>query len=94
MSFFIKDLIIKRLSKITIEDVLYYGKQYGFTVTEQEARDIVDYVRKHTIDPFNSKDRKKAFNHLAQITSQDTAIKAESLFVQLIKSYGLDSLFD
>lgn len=94
MSIFLKELILNKLKRLTPEEVLHYGRQYGFSVSRQEAESITDYLKKHNIDPFNEKDRKRAFQNLAQITSPATAEKAETLLVRLIKTYGLESLFN
>lgn len=94
MSIFLKELIMNKLKHLSSEEILTYGKRYGFSLTKQEAKDVTDYLSTHQINPFNQQDRQKAFQHLAQITSPDTAKKAEKLLIQLIKSYGLESLFN
>jgi len=94
MSDFFKILIAKKLKQLTPEEVLYYGRQYGFNVSNQEAKNITNYLKATSLDPFNDKDRKKAFHKLSQITSPETAQKAEKLLIKLVKSYGLESLFD
>ncbi|HLQ84439.1 MAG TPA: DUF2624 family protein [Pseudogracilibacillus sp.] len=94
MSVFLKELITNKLKKLSSEEVLHYGQQYGFKVSKREATEITNFLKSNPIDPFNSCDRKKAFQELAKITSNDTAAKAENLFIQLISSYGLDSLFN
>lgn len=94
MSEFLKSLITKKLKQLTPEEVLYYGRQYGFNVTKQEAKKITNYLKSTSLNPFNEKDRKKAFQKLSQITSPETAHKAEQLLIKLVKSHGLDSLFD
>lgn len=94
MSVFLKEIITNKLKKLSSEEILHYGHQYGFKISKREAAEITNFLKNHSIDPFNSTDRKKAFQELAKITSNETADKAEDLFVQLISSYGLDSLFN
>lgn len=94
MSIFLKGIITNKLKQLSPEEVTHYGHQYGFKVSKAEAKEITNYLKNHSIDPFSATDRKKAFQQLAQITSTETAKKAERLFVQLITSYGLESLFN
>lgn len=94
MSIFIKELVKNKLKQLTPEELLHYGKQYGFSLSKTEAQHIVGYLKKNTIDPFNEIDRKKMFGELAKITNAETAGKAQKLFKELIHSYGLGHLFN
>ena len=94
MSTFIKDLVKRKIKQLSYEDLLYYGEQYGFSLTQTEAKNITIYIKTNTIDPFNENDRKKMFQDLAEITNTDTAEKAQRLFSEIISSYGLDHLFN
>lgn len=93
MSIFIKELVKNKLKQLSDEELLYYGKQYGFSLSRTESQQIVNYLKQNTIDPFNVNDRNKMLNELARITNTETAKKAEKLFKEIIKSYGLDHLF-
>lgn len=93
MSNFIKELIRKKLKQLSSEELLHYGKQYGFSLNRSEAQDIAAYIKESSIDPFHAADREKMFKELARITNLDTAKKARLLFNELIKSYGVDYLF-
>src|SRR5699024_9844497 len=94
MSDFLKSLITKKLKQLTPEEIFYYGRQYGFNVSKQEAKQITNYLKSTSLNPFNEKDRKKAFQTLSQINSTETAHKAEQLLIKLVESHGLDSVFD
>ncbi|MEN2765969.1 DUF2624 domain-containing protein [Ornithinibacillus xuwenensis] len=94
MSFFIKQLILNKMRQLSPEEVLEYGKKYGFSISRQQAQDIASYVRRNNINPFDKRERKKMFNDLSQITNPETANKANQLFHELIKSYGLEHLFE
>ncbi|MEC5422238.1 DUF2624 domain-containing protein [Virgibacillus sp. C22-A2] len=94
MSTFIKDLITKKLKQLTPGELLHYGKQYGFKLTQEEAQQITTYLKNNRVDPFNTGGRKIMLKELAKITDVETAKKAQKLFDKLIKSYGLDHLFN
>ncbi|MBP2078177.1 DUF2624 domain-containing protein [Oceanobacillus polygoni] len=93
MSIFIKEMVKNKLKHLTRDELLHYSKQYGFQLTEAQAQQIALYLRKNTLDPFNPKTRQEMFQHLAAITDEQTASKAEQLLHTLIQSYGLEHLF-
>ncbi|UJL44860.1 DUF2624 domain-containing protein [Virgibacillus sp. NKC19-16] len=93
MSIFIKELVRKKLKQLSPEELFHYGKQYGFSLSQSEAREITTYLKAGSFDPFRAEDREKMFKELARITNVDTAKKARLLFNELIKSYGVDYLF-
>lgn len=93
MSLFIKEIIKNKLNQISSLDLLYYGKQYGFSLTHTEANAITAYIQTNQPDPFDEKDRMVMFQELAEITDEATANKAQQLFQTLIRTYGLGHLF-
>lgn len=94
MSIFIKELVKRKLNHVTVAEILQYGEQYGFSLTETEAEKIVTYMRTNHVDPFNKNDRIKMFQALTEITDINTANKAQQLFDEIIRSYGLEHLFN
>lgn len=93
MSNFLKQVIKKKLKQISSHDILYYGEQYGFSLSEHETQQVANYIKNHDLDPFNETDRQTMFHALSQITNEKTAQNAEDLLFQLMKTYGLDHLF-
>lgn len=93
MSQFIKGLISKKIKELTSEELLYYGKQYGFSLSKSQANNITSYIKSHSLDPFDANDRMKMLQDLTRMTDADTAKKAQNLFIELIQSYGLGHLF-
>jgi|SRR5690625_615580 len=93
MSIFLKQIVKQKIKKITYDDILFYSEQYGFSIDEQQAREMANYLTHHDLDPFDATDRKMMFQTLAQITDKKTAEEAEQLLFQLIKTYGLEHLF-
>ncbi|SET60943.1 Protein of unknown function [Oceanobacillus limi] len=93
MSQWIKAIVINKMKQLTTEDIYKYGREYGFSITKQEATNISDYLKKNKIDPFDKQDHKKMLQELARITDKETAKKANRLFKEMIKAYGLESLF-
>jgi hypothetical protein len=94
MSIFIKELIKRKINQLSAEEILTYGEQHGFSITKIEADKIETYIKATHIDPFNENDRIKMFQQLTEITNLDTAQKALSLFNEIIRSHGLEYLFN
>lgn len=94
MSIFIKELVKNKLKQLSSEELLNYGKQYGFSLSKTEAEQIITYLKQHTVDPFDPYDQEKMFHALAAITDSQTANKAQKLFKEIIQSYGLGHLFN
>lgn len=94
MSSFIKEFAKKKLKQLNHKDLLRYSAEYGFSLTENQAYNIIDYIKTNDFDPFEANERLKMLEDLAQITDEATAIKADRLFNELITSYGLDHLFN
>lgn len=93
MSKMMKEIIANKLKQISPEELLYYSKQYGFFLTPREAKQITDYLKNHPFDPFKESDRILFFKELTQITNINTTKKAQKLFGEIVKSYGIQSLF-
>jgi hypothetical protein len=94
MSIFIKEFVSKKLKHVSAEELLHYGKEYGFSISKTEAEQITDYLKNNSVDPFHSDGRRKMLKELARITDVKTAKKAQKLFHQIIKSYGLEHLLE
>lgn len=94
MSLFIKELVKRKLNQLSYKDILHYSKQYDFSLSVDEAKHIESYIHIHQIDPFHKNDREKMFQTLVDITNVTTAKKAQSLFDEVIHTYGLTHLFD
>ncbi|MFD1171545.1 DUF2624 domain-containing protein [Oceanobacillus picturae] len=94
MSFFIKQMITSKLKQLSPEELFKYAKQYGFTITQEEANSIAQYLKSHNVDPFTEKGRNTMLQELAKRTDVSTAKKAHKLFTELITSYGLEHLFE
>ncbi|WP_138415763.1 DUF2624 domain-containing protein [Aquibacillus sediminis] len=94
MNSFVQQMIQKKLKQVHPSDLLDYGEEYGIPLTEQQAKQISAYLKNTNLNPTNEKDRMQFFKKLAQITDIKTAQKAQKLFNQLIKDYGVQSWFD
>ncbi|ALX48102.1 DUF2624 domain-containing protein [Lentibacillus amyloliquefaciens] len=93
MSTIIKQLINKKLKQLSPDELLRYAHQYGFSIDKNQAKEITAYLRQNPINPFEPEERMKMFKELARITDERTADKAQKLFVEIIKSYGMEGLF-
>lgn len=94
MSIFIKEFVAKKLKQVSTEELLHYGKEYGFSLSKAEAKQITNYLKTNSVDPFQKDGRRKMLKELARITDVETAKKAQKLFHELIKSYGLEHLLE
>lgn len=94
MSIFIKEMIKNKLRNISVDELLHYSKQYGFQLSDKQAREITGYLRNNSPDPFNKASRDVMFQQLTIITDKETAKKAQNLFDEIIRSYGLQHLFE
>lgn len=94
MSGLLKEIILSKMKNLSTEEIISNAKKNGFSITEKEAEQINNYLRRNRVDPFKEKDRKKMLQELAKITDKNTAKKANRLFKELIKQYGLESLME
>ncbi|MCM3738721.1 DUF2624 domain-containing protein [Oceanobacillus luteolus] len=93
MSFFIKEIVKNRLRQLTVNELLHYAGEYGFSITREEAHHILHYLQSSDLDIFSKQAMDEAYVKLAEITDQQTASKAKLLFEQIVKSYGLEDYF-
>ncbi|GLO66593.1 MULTISPECIES: DUF2624 domain-containing protein [Oceanobacillus] len=94
MSFFIKEMVKSKVRNLTVGELLHYSKQYNFHITEHQARQIINYLRTNSPDPFKASDRDRMFHELSSITDPQTAQQAQALMDEVIQSYGLGHLFN
>ncbi|WP_163970017.1 DUF2624 domain-containing protein [Oceanobacillus halotolerans] len=92
MSQFVKEMINKKAKTLSVKEILEYSKKYDFHINQQEAKAIATYLKQHSIDPFDPNERAQMLKELARITDIQTAKKAQKLFFEIIKSYGLEHL--
>lgn len=71
-----------------------YSEAYGFSLTAEEGREIINYLRYSSLNPFKYNDREKMFNDLKQLTDHQTARQAKQLFEKLIHHYDMEHLFE
>ncbi|WP_249871081.1 DUF2624 domain-containing protein [Oceanobacillus saliphilus] len=93
MSIFIKEMVKNKLKNLRPSELLQYSRQYGFQITEKQAREITDYLRVNSPDPFDANTRHEMLKQLAAITDKETALQTQKLFDEIINSYGLGYLF-
>src|SRR5690625_469106 len=70
------------------------SEKFGFELTTEEAKQIISYLKRTNINPFSQHDRLIMLQALADITDQATAHQANDLFIEVIKSYGVEHLFE
>ncbi|MUV39622.1 hypothetical protein JNUCC1_03500 [Lentibacillus sp. JNUCC-1] len=93
MNDILKTIMMGKLKSLSEKELMGYARQYGFNLTQQEAQDMIAYIKQNQVDPFSEQGRTILFNDLASITDRQTAQKAERLFREIIKTYGIDHMF-
>lgn len=93
MSVILKEIIKNKMKQLRKEELLYYGNQYGITLTETEAKHILKYIHENDFDIFSLQEIDKLHKKIAEITNPATANKAKNLFLQIITAYGLENYF-
>lgn len=94
MSFFIKELVKNKLKQITSDELLHYANNYNFSITNKQAQQITQFLKNNKLDPFKKRDREQMFNQLEYITDKQTSDNARVLLEHIIKTNGLEYLFD
>lgn len=93
MSIFLKEMIKTKLKNLTSDEILHYSSQYGFSISQSQANQIVHYLRSSSPNPFDQQDRERFMLELEKITDRNTAVQAQQLMDEVIRSYGLEHLF-
>ncbi|WP_068674302.1 DUF2624 family protein [Oceanobacillus sp. Castelsardo] len=94
MSIIIKELVRRKLKQTSDIELLDYSQQYGFSISKEQAKQISNFLKHYNGDPFRHDNRETMFRELANITDLHTAKAARKLLNELIKSYGLEYLFE
>ncbi|MBB6454295.1 two-component SAPR family response regulator [Salirhabdus euzebyi] len=89
----IRQMVQQKFHTITSKELIKYGQQYDFTLTEEQATKIINYVKKKDLDPFKESDRFKLLKKISHVTDEKTAKKAYKLFNDMIKQYGVKDMF-
>ncbi|MFC4404199.1 DUF2624 family protein [Gracilibacillus xinjiangensis] len=94
MNGFKKMILLRKLQSIDADTLYHYAKQYGITISTDQAEKISDHLKNNNYDPTKTNDRMKMLKKLAEITDLKTAQKCQQLFQKLIKEYGLEDMFE
>lgn len=94
MSFIIKELIKNKIRHLTVAELLHFAHQYGFSLTEREAHQILQYIQTEDLDIFSKEAIEEVYEKIAEITDPQTATKARKLFEQLIVDFGVAHYFE
>ena len=94
MSIFLKQMINNKIKQLHKGELMQYAGQYGFQLTDREAEQILNYLQQNNLDLFSKNEIEKLHKELAVITNDKTANNAKTLFEQIIKTYGLEHLFE
>lgn len=90
---FIQQMIEKKLKSISKQELLHYASQYQIVLTDEQASNIVNFLRHSKLNPLLENDRMEMVRKLAQLTDFNTAKQVQGLFQQLVKQYGVEEWF-
>ncbi|MDX8045968.1 DUF2624 family protein [Gracilibacillus sp. S3-1-1] len=88
-----KHFIKGKLRSLNASDIVEYAHQYNISISDNQANQIADHLKKSKYDPTNADDRMQMLRKLAQITDAKTAKSCQQLFNKLIKEYGVEHYF-
>ncbi|MBU8879410.1 DUF2624 domain-containing protein [Bacillus sp. FJAT-29790] len=80
-----ENIINHKINNITTDELLKYGDQFQISITRQQAKKIVDYLRGKQVNIFNDSERTKIVKEIARIAGPETAREVNRLFTQLTK---------
>ncbi|SHP87891.1 Protein of uncharacterised function (DUF2624) [Mycobacteroides abscessus subsp. abscessus] len=84
MSIF-QSIVNHKINTITTEELLKYAKQFGVTISVNEAKQISSYLRGRQVDIFNKSERAKLLKEIERLTSPATAKAVSQLVTQFTK---------
>lgn len=71
-----------KVNMITCGELLKYAKQFNFSVTQNEADKIADYLQGKNFDIFDDQTRSQIIREVAKISGPKTAKELNKLFIQ------------
>lgn len=78
----IQKIVLQRLNQITANDLLRYAKQYGVSLTSNQAAEVAKLMNGKNINIFNDAERDRLLKQVEAITSKQTAQTVNDLFNQ------------
>ncbi|MCY7783146.1 MULTISPECIES: DUF2624 domain-containing protein [unclassified Bacillus (in: firmicutes)] len=75
-------IILQRLNQATADDLLKYSKQYGISLTRQQAVEVANLLYGKNVNIFNESERMRLLKQVEAITSKETAQTVNELFKQ------------
>lgn len=84
MSIF-QSIVNHKINTITAEELMKYGKQFGVSLSEHEAKKIAAFLRGRNVDIFNVSERARLLNEIEKLTSPATAKAVSQLVTQFTK---------
>ncbi|WP_066049732.1 DUF2624 domain-containing protein [Robertmurraya korlensis] len=84
MSIF-QSIVNHKINTITTEELMRYGKQFGVSISEKEAKQIAAYLRGRNVDIFNISERGRLLKEIEKLTSPQTAKAVSQVVTQFTK---------
>lgn len=78
----IQKIVLQRLNQITANDLLRYAKQYGVSLTSNQATEVAKLMNGKNVNIFNDAERNQLLKQVEAITSKQTAQTVNDLFNQ------------
>ncbi|MFE8695413.1 DUF2624 domain-containing protein [Cytobacillus sp. FJAT-53684] len=80
-----ENIINHKISTITGDELLKYGKQFQITIKSQQANKIAAYLRGKQVNIFNDEERARVVKEIAKVAGPETARAVNKLFIQFTK---------
>ncbi|MFS0655290.1 DUF2624 domain-containing protein [Bacillus sp. 179-C3.3 HS] len=78
----IQKIVLQRLNQITANDLLKYAKQYGVSLTNNQAVEVAKLMNGKNVNIFHDAERARLLKQVEAITSKQTAQTVNDLFNQ------------
>ncbi len=78
----IQKIVLQRLNQMTANDLLRYAKQYGVSLTPNQAVEVAKLMNGKNVNIFNDAERNRLLKQVEAITSKQIAQTVNDLFNQ------------
>ncbi|WP_347549565.1 DUF2624 family protein [Pseudalkalibacillus hwajinpoensis] len=79
-------LVNFKLNRITTEELLQLSTQYGITLTEKDAKKIIQILKQENIDISNQEQRKRILMKISREVSPSVASKVNKLILSFLNA--------
>lgn len=78
-------IVNHKVNTITAEELLKYAKQFNVSISQQQAKQIADYLRGRNINIFNEIERANAIKEISKLAGAQTAYSIQQIITKFTK---------